>query len=98
MERAFAFRQISLTPIGRSAALLIGTRSHAGSFALTLTAATDHPIVLIFTAMPTQSELAERIDAQARAFWFDDVHGDPRWRRHISLRFAEEVRRELSEQ
>jgi CO/xanthine dehydrogenase FAD-binding subunit len=97
MERAFAFRQISLTPIGRSAALLIGTRSHAGSFALTLTAATDHPIVLIFTAMPTQFELAERIDAEALAFWFGDVHGDPRWRRHISLRFAEAIRRELSE-
>ena len=27
--------------------------------------------------------------------WYDDVHGAPAWRRHMSLHFAEEIRREL---
>lgn len=98
MERTFAFRQISLTPIGRSAALLIGTRTRRGNFRLTITAATDRPIVLGFEAMPTQSELAKRIEVETREHWFKDVHGDARWRRHISLRMADEIRRELSEE
>jgi hypothetical protein len=96
LEQACAFRQTSLTPIGRSAALLIGTRAPDGAFALTITAATCRPVRLAFVKIPTQSELAARIDAEAGRFWFDDIHGDPKWRRHISLRFAEEIRRELS--
>ena len=28
--------------------------------------------------------------------WFDDIHGLPAWRRHMALRFAEEIRRELT--
>jgi CO/xanthine dehydrogenase FAD-binding subunit len=96
LEQACAFRQTSLTPIGRSAALLIGTRAPDGAFALTITAATCRPVRLAFVNIPTQSELAARIDAEAEKLWFDDVHGDPRWRRHISLRSAEDIRRELS--
>src|SRR6478735_3349297 len=41
-----AFRQISLTPVGRSAALLIGTVAADGGFALTVTASTARPVRL----------------------------------------------------
>jgi hypothetical protein len=30
------------------------------------------------------------------ALYHDDVHGAPAWRRHMTLQFAEEIRRELS--
>src|SRR3954469_23622770 len=44
LKRHSAFRQISLTPVGRSAALLIGSVSSNGGMALTVTAATARPI------------------------------------------------------
>src|ERR1700761_160129 len=43
LKRRAAFRQISLTPVGRSAALLIGSVTSDGAFALTITASTAHP-------------------------------------------------------
>jgi CO/xanthine dehydrogenase FAD-binding subunit len=94
-----AFRQMSLTPLGRSAVLLIGTRDRDGGFALTLTAATTRPIRLAFAAPPSQATLAARIDTAASgpSLWHDDIHGDPAWRRHISLLFAEQIREELME-
>ena len=43
-------------------------------------------------------DLAQAIEASgtARDLWYDDVHGAPDWRRHVSLRLAEEIRRELA--
>lgn len=97
LQQAFAFRQMSLTPMGRSAALLIGTLDRAGRFALTITAATTRPVRLVFDTAPGASELAGHIDAEisGRDLWFDDIHGHPKWRRHISLLLADEIRREL---
>src|ERR1700732_3963161 len=40
LKRRAAFRQISLTPVGRSAALLIGSIDHEGALSLTVTAST----------------------------------------------------------
>src|SRR6202048_1971021 len=48
LKRRSAFRQISLTPVGRSAALLIGSVTSDGGFALTITASTAHPVQLSF--------------------------------------------------
>ncbi len=98
LQRRFAFRRMSLTPIGRSASLLTGTRERDGGLRLTLTAATTRPICLLFPAPPLPSELVARIDAavSTRGLWHDDIHGDPAWRRHLSLLFAEEIRQELS--
>ncbi len=98
LRRRAAFRQISLTPGGRSAALLIGTMGPEGDVALTITAATPRPVRLDFAVLPSATALAQAIDASvtARALWYDDVHGAPDWRRHISLRFAEEIRCELA--
>src|ERR1700726_1289413 len=44
LKRRSAFRQISLTPVGRSAALLIGSIDGGGAFALTVTGSTRRPI------------------------------------------------------
>src|SRR5271163_546234 len=48
LMRRSAFRQISLTPVGRSAALLIGSLHSGGAFALTVTGSTKRPIKLSF--------------------------------------------------
>ena len=50
LTRRTAFRQISLTPLGRSGALLIGTLGGDGGFALTVTASTPRPVRLRFDA------------------------------------------------
>ena len=94
LTRRTAFRQISLAPVGRSGALLIGTCDASGAFALTITASTPRPIKFEFAALPSADELRTRIESDITA-WYDDIHGAPAWRRHMSLHFAEEIRREL---
>src|SRR5262245_49193362 len=61
LRRRSAFRQISLTPVGRSAALLIGSLASVGAFLLTVTASTRRPVRLSFAKMPTADELREAI-------------------------------------
>jgi CO/xanthine dehydrogenase FAD-binding subunit len=96
LRRRTAFRQISLAPLGRSAALLIGTLSpDDGAFALTVTASTPRPVRLSFASLPTTAALRERIEAEIQHY-YDDIHGAPPWRRHMTLHFAEEIRRELA--
>jgi CO/xanthine dehydrogenase FAD-binding subunit len=95
LNRRTAFRQISLSPLGRSGALVIGTLARDGAFTLTVTASTPRPVRLGFPALPAAAALraaAETIDT-----YYDDIHGTPAWRRHMTLHFAEEVRAELAE-
>ncbi|MGW1055114.1 FAD binding domain-containing protein [Streptomyces sp. NPDC002521] len=94
-----AFRQTSLYGLGRSAALVIGTLDPVDhSVAITVTAATVRPVRLWFPLAPTAGALREAIDgAVADGEWFDDIHGLPEWRRHMTFRLAEEIRRELTE-
>jgi CO/xanthine dehydrogenase FAD-binding subunit len=90
-----AFRQISLSPLGRSGALLIGTLQD-GAFGLTVTAATRRPVRLEFGGLPSAATLAARLGADIPdALYYDDVHGSPAWRRHMTYRFAEEIRAEF---
>ncbi|MEU2390841.1 FAD binding domain-containing protein [Streptomyces sp. NPDC007369] len=93
-----AFRQASLYGLGRSAVLVIGTADpRDGSLAITVTAATTRPFRFWFPLPPTATELRTAIDrAVSPAEWFDDIHGLPAWRRHMALRLAEEIRRELT--
>ncbi|MDX7949841.1 FAD binding domain-containing protein [Lichenihabitans sp. Uapishka_5] len=92
-----AFRQMSLTPLGRSAALLIGTRHDSGEFCLTVTASTPRPLRLAFDQVPSAEALRHGIDATIPiAAYFDDVHGAPDWRQHLTRHLAEEIRAELS--
>jgi CO/xanthine dehydrogenase FAD-binding subunit len=99
LMRRSAFRQISLTPHGRSAALMIGTVSSEGGFALTITASIRRPVRLTFANVPSALVLRDRIESELpMPLFFDDVHGTPVWRRHLTLHFAEEIRHELSGQ
>ena len=96
LKRRAAFRQISLTPVGRSAALLIGTLDDTGAFALTVTASTSRPVKLPFAEPPGAKELRETILRHIPdALYHNDVHGKPEWRKQMTLRLAEEVRGEL---
>jgi CO/xanthine dehydrogenase FAD-binding subunit len=96
LMRRSAFRQISLTPVGRSAALLIGSISAEGDLALTVTASTVRPVQLSFAGIPQASELGEVILHRIPdGLYHNDVHGKPAWRKHMTLRLAEEIRCEL---
>ncbi|MFJ4788309.1 FAD binding domain-containing protein [Streptomyces sp. NPDC088794] len=92
-----AFRQASLYGLGRSGALVIGALDLLDhSLSVTVTAATVRPVRLWFPLPPTARELRTALDsAVADDEWFDDIHGLPAWRRHMTVRFAEEIRREL---
>jgi CO/xanthine dehydrogenase FAD-binding subunit len=95
LKRRSAFRQISLTPIGRSAALLIGSVKDEG-LALTVTGSTIKPIQFVFAVFPDAAELRNAILQQIPdALYHTDVHGKPAWRKHMTLRLAEEIRTEL---
>ena len=96
LKRRSAFRQISLTPIGRSAALLIGSTTSEGAFLLTVTASTKRPVRLSFDKFPEPHALRTAVlQAIPEALYHDDVHGKPFWRKHMTLRLAEEIRSEL---
>src|SRR3984957_16667018 len=97
LTRRSAFRQCSLTKLGRSAALLIGTRGPSGDLLVTITGATDRPMHLFFPQAPSAVELSDRIDADiAEARWFDDVHGSAPYKRHVARYFVEQIRAELA--
>lgn len=97
LRRRAAFRQISLTPVGRSAALVIGTTDYDGGLTLTVTAATVRPVQLRSAHTPDADSLREAILREiADDLYHDDVHGKPAWRKAMTLRLAEEIRRELT--
>jgi hypothetical protein len=97
LRKRFAFRRFTLTHLGRSEALLIGTRCPAhGEFVLTISAATLRPIQLTFPAPPGADELKRAIaDAAPPSMYLDDTHGSPPHRQHLTYYFAEQIRAEL---
>ena len=96
LKRRTAFRQISLTPVGRSAALLIGSIDGDGAVTLTVTASTTRPVQLSFARNPQAKELREALLHHIPdMLYHDDLHGKPAWRKHMTLRLAEEIRAEL---
>jgi CO/xanthine dehydrogenase FAD-binding subunit len=98
LAKRFAFRRASLTHLGRSSALVIGTQDRARSdLLLTITASTPHPVQLRFGQVPSAVELRRAIDAQIPTDgYFDDVNGLPAYRRHVTHYFAEQIRAELA--
>jgi CO/xanthine dehydrogenase FAD-binding subunit len=95
LKRRSAFRQISLTPLGRSAALLIGTANDDG-LVLTVTGSTIRPLRLSSKNIPQSDELREAmLHHIPDGLYHNDVHGKPPWRKHVTLRLAEEIRSEL---
>ena len=97
LKRRSAFRQISLTPVGRPAALLIGSLD-SGGVRLTVAGSTTRPVRLSFARSPQAKELREALLHHIPdALYHNDVHGKPAWRKHMTLRLAEEIRCELQD-
>jgi CO/xanthine dehydrogenase FAD-binding subunit len=98
LEKRFAFRRNSLTHLGRSAALIVGTSDEkSGDLLLTVTAATVKPIQLHFDRLPSTDALRHAIGAAVRdADWFEDVHGSAPYKRHLTYYYAEQIRVELA--
>jgi CO/xanthine dehydrogenase FAD-binding subunit len=99
LRKKFAFRRFTLTHLGRSEVLLIGTRCPAhGEFLLTITAGTLRPVQLSFADMVAAEELQRAIDdAVPFSLYLDDPHGSPAHRQHLTYYFAEQIRAELSD-
>ena len=97
--RRTSFRQISLNHLGRSAVLLVGTHGAGDdAFHLTITASTIRPLRLEFPTLPSAGELRSRIGEEIPdPLYFDDVHGAPAWRKHMTYLFAEQIRLELAD-
>jgi len=98
LRKRTSFRRMSLTHLGRSTALLIGTLSpQDGTFMLTVSASTVRPIRLSFDQVPDTRSLHERLrETIPDSMYHDDVHGAPDYRKHLTYHFAEEIRGELS--
>ncbi|HTT75428.1 MAG TPA: FAD binding domain-containing protein [Candidatus Binataceae bacterium] len=96
LQKRSAFRRLSLTHLGRSAVLLAGTLSpQDGVFMLMVSASTERPCRLKFDRVPDAQALRIRLEQEIPVF-FDDVHGTPEYRQHLTYYFAEEIRRELA--
>ncbi|MFH8369698.1 FAD binding domain-containing protein [Streptomyces sp. NPDC018031] len=97
LDARTACRRAALRPHGRSAALVTGVhdpRSHR--LTLTISAATPRPVRITFSRPPAEGRLRDAVRrAVPPAAVVDDIHGSARWRRHMALHLAEEVRREL---
>ena len=97
LSKRSAMRHMALTKLGRSAALIIGTRGASGDLLLTITAATDRPVQIRFPAIPTTAELRDTIDGLPAERWFADVHGSADYKQHVTRYFAEQIRGELAQ-
>ncbi len=98
LSKRHAVRQVSLTHLGRSAALIIGTVGENGTdFLLTITASTPRPVQLRFAGMPSAGELRRAIDDRLPPnAYFQDVHGSAPYKQHITYYLAEQIRAELA--
>ena len=57
-----------------------------------MTAATVRPYVFRFDRCPTPAPIAAAHAAIPDDAWTDDAHGDPDWRRAVTLVLAEQIR------
>jgi CO/xanthine dehydrogenase FAD-binding subunit len=98
LKKNFAFRRFTLTHLGRSEVLLIGTKCREeDTFLVTITAATLRPVQLQFKNIPPAEELKRAIDdAVPFSLYLDDTHGSPPHRKQLTYCFAEQIREELS--
>lgn len=90
-----AFRQLSLSPVGRSAVLVIARHDRDGQTVVTVTASTPRPVQLRFPAPPTPAETLAALDAAAPSY-LDDVYGTAAWRAAMTKRLVTETLEELS--
>jgi CO/xanthine dehydrogenase FAD-binding subunit len=90
-----AFRQLSLSPVGRSAVLVIARRDPGGQTAVSVTASTPRPVQLRFPSPPAPAEALAALDATGAAY-LDDVHGGAAWREAMTRRLITEALGELT--
>lgn len=94
-----AYRKVAPSPLGRSGVVIIGRRdapADGGRFVLTVTAATVRPYVLRFDGVPPAGQLSAAHATIPDEAWTRDAHGDPDWRRAVTLVLAEQIRAELA--
>jgi CO/xanthine dehydrogenase FAD-binding subunit len=98
LSKRYAMRQVSLTHLGRSAALIVGTVGDKGEdFLLTVSASTPTPVHLRFKTLPSAAELRRALDERlAPDDYFHDVHGSKPYKRHVTYYLAEQIRGELA--
>lgn len=89
-----AYRKTALSPLGRSAAVLVGRLDADGGFVLTVTAGTVRPVQLRYPALPPHLRLRGDIDDIGT--WFTDAHGAADWRRAVSGVLGEQILAELA--
>jgi CO/xanthine dehydrogenase FAD-binding subunit len=97
-----AFRQLSLSPLGRSTVLVIARRdqgrrtgARTGTTAVTITAATPRPVQLRFAEPPPAAEAMAALEAAAPPY-LDDVHGAGTRRAAMTRRLVAETVTEFS--
>jgi CO/xanthine dehydrogenase FAD-binding subunit len=93
-----AFRKLAPSALGRSGIVVIGRRDNAhdgGRVAISITAATVRPYVFEFPGVPDIEALHAAHATIPDDAWTIDAHGDPDWRRGVSLVLAEQVCAEL---
>jgi CO/xanthine dehydrogenase FAD-binding subunit len=98
LHKRTGFRRMSLTNMGRSSVLLIGTLCpREGTFSLSVTAATVRPVRIEFPEVPAADRLRSTLsEVIPDDLYLDDVHGAPAYRKHMTYHFAEEIRSEFS--
>lgn len=97
LRRRAALRQASLTDLGRSAALVAATLDPAdGEYRLTVTASVPQPLQIAWRVAPSAAAIDTALAALPANIWYDDVHGSPAWRRHMTQRLAGELLHELT--
>ncbi len=97
LRKKYAFRRFTLTHLGRSETLIIGTLCpEHGEFLITITASTLRPRQFRFEGLPSTAELRGAIDSISLAEYLADTHGTPAHRQHLTYYFAEQIRKELS--
>jgi CO/xanthine dehydrogenase FAD-binding subunit len=93
-----AFRKLAPSPLGRSGIVVIAredTPGDGGRCTVSITAATVRPYVFRFPGVPDPDALAAAHASIPLEAWTVDAHGDPDWRRGVSLVLAQQVCAEL---
>ena len=94
-----AYRKLAPSPLGRSGVVVIGrhdTHADGGQFVLSVTAATVRPYVFTFESVPNADALRAAHASIPDDAWTCDAHGEPEWRRAVTLVLAEQIRAELT--
>lgn len=94
MRSRLLLRKIALAEHGRSGAVVTGRLDVDGGYVVTVTAATERPVVFRFPHVPDEALLAEVI-AGAPGYYSDPL-GAADWRRAVSVVLGERIRHALA--